>query len=106
VAARALSEAAVKSVILLWDQANLKIAFKAAAKTDKNAYAVSIVKRTYGTIRAKTFLKHIGWTASQAQTLPATWNPRDKMLEVSLPAEYVSAAPALAKRKSQKETYG
>jgi hypothetical protein len=82
-AVRVMVEAGVKAVLLFWDKTNNKIALKSAPKNDKNAYAVSLAPGHHsGTIRAKAFLAHIGWNARQ--TLPAEWNEKDKMFEVSL----------------------
>jgi hypothetical protein len=90
--ARVLIDAGVKSALLLWDKTSLKLAIKAAPKDDKNAFAVSIVKGRYsGSIRAKSFLNHIGWIPFGREMLPATWNEKDKMLEVTLPGEYVGS---------------
>jgi len=92
-AVRILTEAGVKSVLLLWDKANNKVALKAAAKSDKNSYAVSIVRDSHsGSLRAKSFLGHIGWSAPKRTMLPATWNEKDKMFEITLPQEYLSSA--------------
>jgi hypothetical protein len=92
-AVRILTEAGVKSVLLLWDKSNNTIALKAATKSDRNSFAVSIVRDHYaGSLRAKSFLSHIGWRAPKRTLLPATWNPKDKMLEITLPQEYVSSA--------------
>jgi hypothetical protein len=91
-AARVLIGAGVKSAQLLWDKTNLKVAIKAAPKGDKNAYAVSIVKDRYsGSIKAKSFLNHIGWRPLRRETLSATWDPTERMLEVTLPGEFVGS---------------
>jgi hypothetical protein len=96
-----LTQAGVKSVLLLWDKTNSKVALKAAAKGDKNAYAVSIVRDSHsGSLRAKLFLSHIGWNSPKRMMLPATWNEKDRMLEMMLPQEHVaSAANGDQKRK-------
>jgi len=89
-ATRMFRAAAMKFVLLLWDKANHKVALKAARKGDKNAYAVSDASgRKAGTITAKSFLTHIGWSAPRRQTLPAIWNENDKTLEATLPRKYV-----------------
>ncbi|SRR6266851_4715720 len=91
-AARILAEAGVKSALLLWDKANHKVAIKAAQKGDKNAYSVSLAPDSHsGHIRAKAFLSYIGWSAHQREMLPATWNEREKMFEITLPSEYVGS---------------
>jgi hypothetical protein len=92
-AVRILAEAGVKSVLLLWDSNNRRIALKATARGDKNAYAVSIVRDSHsGSLRAKSFLNHIGWSFSKRIMLPGIWNGKEMMLEVILPKEQLSAA--------------
>ncbi len=72
--------------LLLWDKNNRKVALKAAVKGDTNAYAVSIgVGSHSATIRAKPFLRHVGWKGLKRTMLPATWHEKDKMFEVFLP---------------------
>lgn len=89
-AVRILSAASVKHVLLLWDQEGHRLAIKATQKSDKDAYALSIAPGTYsGGIRAQAFLSHIGWNARRRETLPATWNETEKMLEVELPVEFL-----------------
>jgi hypothetical protein len=89
-AARLLIEAGVKSVLLLWDKANHKMAVKAAQKGDKNAYAVSLSPDKYsGSLRAKAFVAHIGWRAPRREMLLATWNAKEKMFELTLPEKYL-----------------
>jgi hypothetical protein len=83
-AARVFLEAHVRSVALLWDKANLKIALRAVPKGDKNAYAIFLAK-TSGSVRSKQFVAHIGWTATRRVTVPAVWNEKEKMMEASLP---------------------
>lgn len=101
-AARLLREARVEAVLLLWDNVRKKLALKAAAKGEKNTYAVSIVRNSYsGSLRAKSFLDYIGWRALQRISLPATWNKSQKMMEVSLaPANIQRTRKAMAKGKS------
>jgi len=90
--ARVLIDAGVKSALLLWDKTSRKLAIKAAPKSDKNAFAISIVKGRYsGSIRAKSFLNYIGWALFRREMLYAAWNEKDKMLEVTLPEEYLGS---------------
>jgi hypothetical protein len=91
-AVRILLQAGVKSVLLLWDKANCRVALKAAAKGDRNSYAVSVVQDHHSAgLRAKSFFAHIGWVAPKRTMLPATWNEKGKMFEITLPKEYVSS---------------
>jgi|ERR1700693_5753656 hypothetical protein len=94
-ACRALIQAGVKAVVLLWDASNHTIALKAAPKADRDAFAVSIVPGTHsGSVRAKSFMTHIGWNAPKRQTVPATWNESERMLEAVLPAAFLQARKA------------
>jgi hypothetical protein len=89
-AVRILVAAGVRSVLLLWDKENCMLAIKAADKKDKNSFVVSIVRNSSGKLRVKAFMNHIGWNAQQRETLPTTWNSREKMFEVTLPMEHLT----------------
>jgi hypothetical protein len=84
-ASRVLLSAGIKAVLLLWDKSLRKVAVKAAPKVNKNAYAVSFSGAHSCTIRAKAFLGFIGWDAPDRRTLPANWNEKEKMFEITLP---------------------
>jgi hypothetical protein len=86
-AVRILKQVGIKNVLLLWDRSHRKIALKAAQKAETNAYAVSFTGNHSGIVRGKAFLEHIGWTTSQSQMFPATWNEKEKMLEITLPPQ-------------------
>jgi hypothetical protein len=102
-ACRILLEAGVRSALLMWDKRNKRLAIKAAAKGDKNSYAVSMVKGSYsGSIRAASFFGYIGWNAPKRTMLPATWNAREKMFEVALPREYVNSTRPINLRQNAK----
>ena len=98
-ACRVLLSSDVKFVLLLWDRINRKIALKATTKADRNGYAVTIVpSRHAGGIRAKSFLTHIGWKGGSRLRLAASWNHKEKMLEVIVPQTAVSSI--MRERKS------
>jgi hypothetical protein len=102
-AVRILTQAGVKSVVLLWDKTNNRVALKAAAKGDKNSYAVSIVRNSHsGSLRAKSFLTHIGCNVPKRTMLPATWIEKEKMLEISVPREYLASKPAASPHQKAK----
>lgn len=89
-AVRVLVDAGIKWVLLLWDAPNHRIAIKATHKGDKNAFAVSVASgRHSGSIRAKTFLAHVGWKARKREMVPAVWNERERMIEAALPTEHL-----------------
>lgn len=89
-AVRTLQREGVSFVLLLWDERNNRLALKAASEGDKNAFTVSIVPDKHsGSIRAKSFFRHIGWSATRRVPLIVTWNGKGRMFEVNLPTEYL-----------------
>ena len=89
-ASRLLKQAGVKTVKILWDKTTCGIALQAARKSDTNAYAISFGNRDrQGTLSAKTFLRYIGWSSNRRQTVPVKWNEQQKMLEATLPSQFV-----------------
>jgi hypothetical protein len=99
-ACRLLTEAGIRAVTILWDKANHRMAIRGATKTEKNSYAISFTgNRHSGSLAAKLFLRHIGWTATKRETLRATWNPLEKMLEATLPPQYVGVRTPAGKER-------
>src|SRR5712691_10492522 len=76
-AVRVFVEARIRSVLLLWDKVNHKLALKAAEKGDQNAYAVSVSRTRVGSISAKSLLSYIGWNAPKRTVLTAEWNGKE-----------------------------
>jgi hypothetical protein len=91
-AVRIARDARISSVLLLWDSASHRVAIKAAQRGDKNSYALSIVAASHsGSIRAKSFLGHIGWKARRRETMPMAWNEKERMFEATLPLEQLGS---------------
>ena len=91
-ATRVLAAAGVKAALLLWDRSTNKFAIKATSKGDRNAYAVTLIPgRSSGSLRAMSFLNYVGWAAKHRESLPATWNEKEKMLETILPSKFIVA---------------
>jgi len=86
---RILLREKIKAALLMWDPAARKVAIKACLAKDKNAYAVSILHQRTGSISAKTFLNHIGWSAEKHRSVPARWNAEERMFEATLPEQPV-----------------
>ena len=97
-AVRIAREARITSVLLLWDSTNHRLALKAAQRGDKNSYAVSIERSSSGSLRAKSFLSHIGWKASKREMIPVVWNEKERMFEATLPLEHLDPARWGARR--------
>jgi hypothetical protein len=94
-ACRLLRGAGVKAVVLLWDELTHRIALKAASKGDRDAFAVSMTEDRSGSLRAKSFFTYIGWNAPSRQTIPATWNESEKMLEAMLSPGFLKPRASL-----------
>ena len=88
-AVRIAKEARVKSVLLLWDRTNHRLAIKVTQSDDRNSYALSIASPSSGSLRAKSFLNYIGWKARRRATVSATWNEKERMFEATLPVEHL-----------------
>jgi hypothetical protein len=86
-ATRILVGRGIRSVLLLWDPIGHKVALKAAPKGDQNSYTLSVARGSSGRLRARSFLKYIGWNASEREMVPATWNDKEKLLEGILTVE-------------------
>jgi hypothetical protein len=90
-AVRIARESRVKSVVLLWDWTNHRLAIKMTQTGDRNSYALSLATSHSGSVRARSFLKYIGWRARKRETIPATWNEKERMFEVTLPVEHLES---------------
>lgn len=91
-AVRIARESRVKSVVLLWDATNHRLAIKIAQRGDANSYALSIAPTSHsGSLRAKSFLNHVGWKGHKREMIPATWNERERMFEAVLPLEHLES---------------
>jgi hypothetical protein len=88
-ATRIARESRVKSVVLLWDRANRRLAIKIAQRGNPNSYALSMATNNSGSMRATSFLKYIGWQARKRETIPATWNEEERMFEATVPVEHL-----------------
>ena len=105
-AIRTLRAAGIKSVLLLWDKTERKIALKAASARDRNAYAVSGLRDGHSaSMRCKPFLTYIGWNSPKRILLEAVWNDEEKMLETTLPKEHLGTE-ASEKRRTGKTVSG
>jgi len=47
-------------------------------------------------------MNHIAWSAPRRVVLPATWDSSEKMLEVTLPEEFVGAGKSSGPRRKIK----
>lgn len=98
-AVRIARDARISSVLLLWDRTNHKLAIRAAQRGDKNSYALSIADASHsGSLRAKSFLGHIGWRGRERETMPMVWNDKERMFEANLPLEHLELDRAVVAR--------
>jgi hypothetical protein len=101
---KALREAGIVCVNLMWDAHARKFAFRSASPKDKYSFRLRFGNgNKWAMIAAKGFLRHIGHDTTKTVAHAATWNRAQEMLEAQLeepdaPAEqHVAAAerPAL-----------
>jgi hypothetical protein len=90
-ATRIMADAGVKHVNLLWDKTTHAVAVRDAPKQDPNAYALSIhANNRQSAVAAVAFFRHIGWNSTKRITVEATWNAATRMLEATIPQEYLA----------------
>ncbi len=88
-ASRLFQGAGFKAVRILWDKHKCGIALQGVNKGDKNSYSLAFSRGRSASISPKAFLTYIGWISTKRQTLPARWEPKQKMLEAELPSKFV-----------------
>lgn len=85
-----LKRSGIKTVRILWDGEQNKVAFQACPKDDKNAYSISFPAGSRSpSLTAKSFIRHICWSARGRQRIAVTWDEKRKMLEARLPSRFV-----------------
>jgi hypothetical protein len=95
-----LTGAAVRFVHLLLDADKGKFAIRPIQKEDENAFVISVRKDKRGaTISARSFLNYIGWQANEPVVLDVQWNPKERMMEASLPKEHANALAKSGKNR-------
>ena len=99
-ATRILAAAGVKAALLLWDKNTNKFAIKATSKGDRNSYAVTLLPGRSGSLGSMSFLNYVGWAAKHRESLPVTWNEKEKMLETVLPSKFIGAGKRIAGAES------
>lgn len=73
---------------LLWDKANGRLAFRAAASDDGLAYKLSVSRQQNSAdVSVRAFIKYIGLSLTEKVDLPLEWNGSQKMFEAKLPHE-------------------
>ncbi len=98
---RVLLNAGIASVVIFWDKGKSKMAIKAAPKGERNAFTITFTGGNHSaSIAAKSFLNHIGWSATKRETLATTWNADLRMFEVVLPSPHVAPQPAATKKRT------
>lgn len=75
-----------KYVVMYFDKEQNKIGIQPTNDASNNdAYNINFIKNgTLANISVKTFLKHFGISHEQSISYPATWNDKDKLIEILL----------------------
>jgi hypothetical protein len=85
-----MKRSGIKTVIIRWDSEKKKVAFQACHKNDKNAYSISFPAGSRSpSLTAKSFIRHIEWSADGRQRIAVTWDEKHKMFEATLPSQFV-----------------
>jgi hypothetical protein len=89
-ASQLLKQSGVKTVRILWDGEKCGVGLQACEKRDKNAYSISFPAGSRSpSLTAKSFFRHIEWSANGRQRLDVTWDEKSRMLEGVLPSQFV-----------------
>jgi len=100
-ATRAMDDAGIKLVNLLWDKTTHRAALREASKGDQNAFSLSIhPNKRQSTVAATAFYEQIGWNSPKRVTVEATWNATTRMLEATIPQEYLAKKKLEALRRA------
>lgn len=95
-AAKLLMQTQARSAELLWDATKNRLAIRVAAKGSDNSFALTFNNKHAGaTMAAMNFLRHIRWNGLKRESVRAEWNAARKMLEATLPAEFIGPASAI-----------
>jgi len=85
-----LQKEAVENVLLLWDKENRLIGVRPITKKDNRAYRISWSTRGDGCgFSATTFLKYIGYDASESRSFAAQWDEQEQIFKVEVPEAYL-----------------
>ena len=90
-----LTKNAVEHVLLMWDKDARRIAIRSIARKDPRAYVVRYGKKNkLAGFAAKTFLNYIHFDFSTTWSGGCSWNEKENMFEIELPAErFVAQEP-------------
>ena len=76
----------VDDVILMWDKDKNLIGLQPITTKDHRSYKVRYSKRGDGSgFTANTFLKYIGYNASETQSLPIQWDEKEQLFTIEVP---------------------
>lgn len=96
---RLLEAAGVVAVKILWDKDKCGIALQATVKGDTDSYSVVFSPGRSASITARSFLKYIGWSANNRQTVPARYDHELRTLKAELPPRFVAGAVERSRTK-------
>jgi hypothetical protein len=81
---------AIEHVLLMWDNEKRLIGIRPIAKKDPRAYKVHYGKKGNGCgFSATTFLKYIGYSETNSQSVPANWDEQEGMFIIEVPEQYL-----------------
>jgi hypothetical protein len=87
-----LREARIKAVALLWDTETRWVVIRAPRKGEDASGTVAFnPNHNSASLACKEFLRFIRWNSEENKGLPAIWNPKEKQLEIRIPAECIGS---------------
>jgi hypothetical protein len=102
-ATRLLAEAGIKSVILFWDASKCRLVMRAAERGAANSFRVTSNRgNSSAAVAVIGFLKYIEWNAQERQTVQAKWNASERMLEATLPSEFIGSTKPLTPKPGKR----
>jgi hypothetical protein len=87
-----LLRSGIEAVRLLWNAEQRIMVLKPVKFTTEFSYPIVRDKKSkQATFSAQRFFRRVGWRTEQALMLPLKWKDRERLLEVALPPELLSA---------------
>ena len=82
----------IDAVRLLWNAEQRTMVFRPVKLTSEFSYPIVRRKKSQqATFSAQRFFRRVGWRTEQALILPLKWKDHERLLEVALPSELLSA---------------
>jgi len=89
-----LQRQGIEAVRLLWNSEQRTMIFRPVKFSAEFSYPIVRHKKSRQvSFSAQRFFRRVGWRTDRALVLPLKWKYRDRILELALPPERLSAKP-------------